>query len=186
MSRPRFDPRPPSKPVTRLALALVMACVICFFVLTYPARAHRIESALTTIELNERTGRLEIIHEIYHHDLEHVMSQTQGRSIDFSSDPEALREAVDWLDRDFRLIDGKGRALKLQRVGAEIERGHLLIYYETARPKSLEILKVFNQMLMEPIPQQVNRVNIRIDGPTRTLVFHRGDGWLELPISPSD
>ncbi len=162
------------------AILLAIASVLAIAIAT-PARAHRLESAMTTIESNSSTAQLEIIHEINYHDLEHVMSQLLGRSTDLASDLPALREAIEWLEEGFDLTDEDKRTFPLKRVGAEIDRGRLLIYYETTHPRGLTSLRVFNQMLMKLIPQQVNQVNIRIDGPTRTLVFRLGDGWKELP-----
>ena len=79
-------------------MAFAGACVLASSISCPPAWAHRLESAMSTIESNARTGKIEIIHEINYHDLEHVMNLAASDSVDLvtppsggGSEPKTLR-----------------------------------------------------------------------------------------------
>lgn len=152
-----------------------------------PALGHRLNAALTTIEVNERRERLEIVHRFYVHDAEQALPLLLDRGADGGSDlyddPAARLRFALYVHEAFRL-SANGTALPLDLLGAEIEGEHLWIYQIGPVPAAdATTLRVHQPALQELWPDQVNQVNVRLRGPVRTLEFRAGDapGTLALP-----
>lgn len=147
---------------------------------TTAALAHRLPEGLTTIELNENTGNIEIVHHLHAHDVEVVLSEIR-KDAQWSLDTlEAQAQLALYVEEHFQIIDrSNGKPVKLKLIGAELDKDEILVFQETEGPLPSS-LSMRHDALRGTIPEQVNTVNILIDSQIRTLVFAKKDTWKDL------
>jgi len=150
-----------------------------------PALGHRLNAALTTVELNERRERLEVVHRFYVHDAEQALPLLLGNAgrHDLYDDPAARLRFALYVHERFALSAG-GSPLTLDLLGAEIDGDYLWVYQIGPIPGAdADTLRVRQPALQELWPDQVNQVNVHLRGPPRTLEFRAGDdaGSVTLP-----
>jgi len=152
---------------------------VLFFAAT-AALAHRLPEGLTTIELNENTGNIEIVHHLHAHDVEVALSEIL-KNPQWSLDTlEAQAQLALYVEKRFHIIDrSNGNPIKLKLIGAELDNDEILVFQETEGPLP-STLSMRHDALRGIIPEQVNTVNILIDSQTRTLVFAKKDTWKDL------
>lgn len=137
-----------------------------------PAIAHRLEAALSVVEINPSSGVLEITHRLYAHDLEHALDLGPvGAGYFETSEGQAAIKA--YCERQFFLGDGRGKAMPLQFVGAELSGDLLYVYFEAGR-YSGRALTLDSNLLQDFTQAQVNQVNVRRDGKTISARFQTG------------
>lgn len=148
--------------IRRLALLLAL-------LLAAPVLAHQQKLAVSTIAVNPRTDRLEVVHQVPVHDAEHALKR-QGIAADIVAS-DASREAfARYVARRFTLEAG-GRPVALDYVGSEVSGGSLMVYQEAAKPRAGASLRVNSQILTDVWARQENRVNIGRGTNVRTFVF---------------
>lgn len=140
-----------------------------------PAAAHQQKAAITTVEHNPRTGMIEVVHRVPHHDAEHALRQQGMATPDIVNDIESRRAFARYAAARFS-IEAEGMPLELRLLGTEIEGGNLLIFQEGASPQTGAEIIVHSQVLTDVWARQVNRVNIGSGTSPETLVFRSGDG----------
>ncbi len=151
-----------------------------------PAASHRLNAAVTTLEVNPRSGVLEVVHEVFLHDLDHALVARLGRAPQLETGSQDTRDAVEWLAGQFTVRDSEGQVRPLALVGAERDHDRLIIYRELAEPGPLEQLFVSDRILMDHFPAQINRVNVIEDGQVRTLIFQGADAADFQRIAPAE
>jgi len=145
-----------------------------------PAQAH--EEAVGFTELVVIVGedgtcepsgcRVEVAHRLSVHDAESTLMNVLGARADLVGDPEAQQKFADYVASRFVLADGATRdSLSLSLLGGEVERGYYWVYQEGQLPPGTSEILVSQAVLMDAIPRQTNRVNIKLDGRVSTLVF---------------
>ncbi|MFN4038110.1 MAG: DUF6702 family protein [Erythrobacter sp.] len=145
-------------------LALVTALL-----LAAPVLAHQQKLAVSTIAVNPRTDKLEVVHQVPVHDAEHALKR-QGIAADIVGS-DASREAfARYIARRFKL-ELAGKPVALSYVGSEVSGGSLMVYQEAARPRAGATLRVNSQILTDVWARQENRVNIGAGTNVRTFVF---------------
>lgn len=148
--------------IRRLALLLAL-------LLAAPVLAHQQKLAVSTIAINPRTDKLEVVHQVPVHDAEHALKR-QGIAADIVAS-DASREAfARYVARRFTLEAG-GRPVALDYVGSEVSGGSLMVYQEAAKPRAGASLRVNSQILTDVWARQENRVNIGRGTNVRTFVF---------------
>ncbi len=137
-----------------------------------PALAHRLEAALSVVEVNPSSGVLEITHRLYAHDLEHALDLGPvGVGYFETSEGQAAIKA--YCERQFLIADGQGKAIPLQFVGAEVSGDLLYVYFEAGRYLGRE-LTLDSNLLQDFTEAQVNQVNVRRGGKTVSARFQTG------------
>ncbi|MGF1457030.1 MAG: DUF6702 family protein [Alphaproteobacteria bacterium] len=162
--------------IRSLALLIVPAAALLWAgaaVLMGPisAKAHRLNAAQTTVDVNPRNGALEVVHEVFIHDLEEAFVRRFGRALILSEGGQDVALAVALVTDAFTLRARSGDPVPLSLVGAERNFDRLVIYRDAASPPALKDLLIADEILMETFPAQTNRVNVRHGGRVRTLVF---------------
>lgn len=148
--------------IRRLALPLAL-------LLAAPVLAHQQKLAVSTIAVNPRTDKLEVVHQVPVHDAEHALKR-QGIAADIVAS-DASREAfARYVARRFTLEAG-GRPVALDYVGSEVSGGSLMVYQEAQKPRAGASLRVNSQILTDVWARQENRVNIGRGTNVRTFVF---------------
>jgi hypothetical protein len=155
-----------------LAGALVLGAVLAA---PLPAAAHQQKRAISTMAVNPRTQKLEIMHQVPVHDAEHALRALGADTPDIIAS-EASREAfAAYVARRFAVaVDGK--AVTPDYVGSEIAGGSLWVYQELPAPKPGTPVTVNSQILTDMWASQENRVNIGYGPSVTTLIFTAGTG----------
>jgi hypothetical protein len=133
------------------------------------ALAHQQKIAISSIALNPRTDRLEVVHQVPVHDAEHALKR-QGIAADIVASDKSREAFASYVARRFKL-EAAGKPVVLAYVGSEIIGGNLMVYQEAAKPRSGATLSVNSQILTDVWARQENRVNIGRSTQVRTFVF---------------
>lgn len=135
-----------------------------------PVAAHQQKIAISTIAVNPRTDRIELVHQVPVHDAEHALRFQGAQNPDIIGS-DASREAfAAYVTRRFRLW-ADGEIVTPAYVGSEIVGGNLMVYQEAPRPRSGAAFTVNSQILTDVWARQQNRVNIGAGTKVRTFVF---------------
>ena len=156
-----------------LALAVLFAGV--------PAAAHQQKLAISTVSVNPRTDRVEIVHQVPLHDAEHALRHGGVHSPDIVSNPESREAFADYVTTRFPVRIGD-RFAKLTFVGSEVKGGSLWVYQEMPVPASSQTVSINSQILTEVWARQENRVNLGGGTDVKTLIFRAGDGFKEAEL----
>ncbi len=133
------------------------------------AAAHQQKLAVSTIAVNPRTDKLEVVHQVPVHDAEHALKR-QGIAADIVASNESREAFARYVARRFKLEAG-GKPVALTYVGSEVSGGSLMVYQEAAKPRAGASLSVNSQILTDVWARQENRVNIGRGTNVRTFVF---------------
>jgi len=137
--------------------------------------AHRTPGSLTTVKWNETTGRTEVIHRLHTHDAELGVGASLGLPGLSVEEIEGRAQIALYVEAHF-YIKGVDKELKFELVGAELSGNDILVYQELAGRLPQSVL-VWDDILMEAFPAQLNQVNIEDGESVNKLVFKKGDGW---------
>lgn len=146
--------------------------LLALALLSSPVFAHRIEAALSVVEVNPTSGVLEITHRLYAHDLEHALDLGPVGAGYFET-PEGQVAIKAYCERQFFLGDGQGKTLALQFIGAELSGDLLYVYFEAGRYRGRD-LTIDSNLLQDFTEAQVNQVNVRRAGKTVSARFQTG------------
>ena len=133
------------------------------------AAAHQHKLAVSTIAVNPRTDKLEVVHQVPVHDAEHALKR-QGIAADIVASSDSREAFARYVARRFKLEVG-GKPVALTYVGSEVSGGSLMVYQEAAKPRAGASLSVNSQILTDVWARQENRVNIGRGTNVRTFVF---------------
>ena len=116
--------------------------------------------------------RVEVAHRLAIHDAESTLMNVLGARADLYGDRAAQEKLEAYVATRFSLADpATGEPVDLTLLGGEVERGYYWVYLEGEIPAETAELDISNTVMMDAIPNQTNRVNIRLNGETQTLVF---------------
>ena len=137
--------------------------------------AHRAPGSLTTIEWNPASEKTEIVHRLHSHDAELGV----GAALDIPDlsvhDLEGRANIALYVEARFSITSGEDN-LRLELVGAELVGDYILVYQVQAGRLPQEI-RVFDSILRDIYPEQINQVNIQDGDSVRTLAFSDDDDW---------
>lgn len=142
------------------------------------AVAHQQKAAETTVLFNKHSGQLEVSHRFYLHDTEHAVQSLFNKKADILNSEETQLQFANYAATQFLVHTLADENLPLTSVGYEVEGKFFWVYQETAIPKNLSGVKLFNGALRELWPTQINMVNIEGKGTIRTLYFSENKDWL--------
>jgi hypothetical protein len=140
--------------------------------LATPALAHRMNTAMSLIEVSPTTQKLELTHTLYAHDMEGVLAAGAVR-MSWLESPQGEAAIKAYCLRQFTITDQRGRPLRLTFVGVELRGDSIQVYFEAPRFSGSSII-VDSNFLQEVSDSQVNRVNVRVNGRTNSAVFEAG------------
>ena len=151
-----------------------------------PLHAHEQAIGLTEVTLiapedggdcTPDTCRIEVAHRLSIHDAESTLMSILGARADLVGNEDAQAKFAAYVADRFLVTDASsGEDVALSLLGGEVERGYFWVYQEAPMPTRFEALSISQGVLMDAIPQQTNRVNIRRDGAVKTLVFSGDPG----------
>ena len=145
------------------------------------AQAHLEQTLLTTIAFNPRTQRLEVIHQIYAHDVEHAFGNLIQAEGGLDSLPAQAFVSVE-LGNTFKLWQPNGEKIPLALVGAELEAEFFYIYQEAETAGVPESMKIEHGMLRNYWPDMRNYLNVDYGSSIKSLIFSNNDGVKTITI----
>ena len=151
------------------------------------AAAHQQKFAISTVSLNERTGMIEIAHQVPVHDAEHalVVQRTGNPNIhtpDIIGSEDSREAFARYVTRRFLLVVN-GEIITPDYVGSEITGGSLWGYQETPAPEGEALIRINSQILTDVWARQENRVNIGGGTSVQTFIFKSGDVAQTAPLT---
>lgn len=161
-----------------IARAAVMIAAAGLALAPLPAAAHRGHGALSVVEIDARTGGVRVSHRIPAHDAEPALAQIAPDAQASLDDPEAIDALKGYMLRSFSLaVNGAPVVLTLKNMtlGADEVR----FEYVGKVADASAAIDVRAAMFADIYGDEVNQVNIRRLGVTRTLVFNGPDA--EVP-----
>lgn len=154
-------------------LRRLLALLVLAAALAVPAAAHQQKIAISTLAINPRTDRLELVHQVPVHDAEHALKR-QGIAADIVGSADSREAFARYVARRF-ILEAGGKPVALDYVGSEISGGNLMVYQEAAKPRRGVALRVNSQILTDVWTRQENRVNIGGGTAVRTFLFSVND-----------
>lgn len=116
--------------------------------------------------------RVEVAHRLSIHDAESTLMSVLGARADLVGDETAQAKFADYVARRFALANAStGESVPLTLLGGEVERGYYWVYQEGLIPAGTSEVTVIQSVLMDAIPRQTNRVNIKSGAEVETLIF---------------
>ena len=138
-------------------------------------QAHLEQTLLTTVAFNSRTQRLEVVHQIYAHDVEHAFGNLVQAEGGLDNVPAQALLGVE-LGKTFKLWKLDGEEIPLALVGAELEAEFLYIYQEAGITAIPESMRVEHGMLRNYWPNMRNYLNVDYGAVIKSLIFSDNDG----------
>ena len=147
------------------------------------ALADRQPLGLTTIKRSPTSGAIEVIHRLHNHDAELGLNRVLGERVASLDTLEGRARFALYVESRFTVAtasdDGVGAPLALELIGAELDGQDILVYQEYTGEFPTAIV-IRNDVLRDVFPEQVNLVNVAVDGDIRSLTFRDDDAWLTL------
>ncbi len=158
------------------------AFVLIALLLAAPAWAHQQKIAISTVSINPRTERLEIVHQVPVHDAEHALRVRGAKTPDIIGSDTSREQFAAYVTQRF-LLEIDGQAISPDYVGSEITGGSLFVYQEAPAPSAATaVVRVNSQLLTDVWARQENRVNIGAGSQVQTLIFTTGDPAREATL----
>ena len=145
-----------------------------------PALAHRMDAAISTLDIRPDGRTLQVTHRLYAHDLEHTLDLGPV-GVGWFDTGEGQQALGAYAARAFVLRDGRGRDVALRFVGAETQGDLVFIYFEGTLPRGRE-LEVDSNLLVEFSEAQRNLVNLQRGSQTVSATFGVSDGPRRMTI----
>jgi hypothetical protein len=164
----------------RLASALVTAGAIAAAACVGPALAHRMDAAISVLDIRPDGRTLQVTHRLYAHDLEHTLDLGPV-GVGWFDTGDGQQALGAYARGAFVLRDGRGRDVPLRFIGAESSGDLVLIYFEGEVPSG-RTLEVDSNLLVEFSDRQRNLVNLVRGSQTVSATFGAGDGARQLTI----
>lgn len=150
------------------------AFLLIALLLAVPAWAHQQKIAISTVAVNPRTDRLELVHQVPVHDAEHAL-RVQGVKVpDIVGSADSREAFARYITRRF-LLEIDGQTVTPDYVGSEIIGGSLFVYQDSSAPMPGASVRINSQILTDVWARQENRVNIGGGTAVTTFIFTAGD-----------
>lgn len=160
--------------------AVVFALTAGALLSPLPAAAHRGHSALSVVEFDSRTGGVTVSHRFQTHDTEPSLAVIAPDAQSSLDDPDAVKALTDYVGAHFR-VAVKGQVVVLALKDMTLGADEVRMVYAGQVPASdvTGQIDVMAAMFADVYDDQVNQVNVRRVGVTRTLVFQGQDAEIQ-------
>jgi hypothetical protein len=152
---------------------------ILLFGIPQITEAHRQHIGWTSINWNDRANSLELVHRVHEHDAQLYLDRNTDEEASVT-DLRGRAEFALYLSNHFRISVEPETAETVELIGAELIGQYLMVYQEFTLTGPPKALAVYSGILMDQFPDQVNMVNIDINGVKQTLQFNRSDDSSQL------
>lgn len=157
-----------------------LVTLIVSFIVPVGANAHRMDSALSIINIGAN-GTVEITHRLFAHDIEHQF-ELNSIGMDYFETPEGQRQIETYLRQAFIFNDAQNQPIALNFIGAQIEGDLLYVYFEGQIGNNGEF-NIDSNILNQFSAAQTNFVNIHKGDTIKSVVFSGGQGVTAVAIA---
>lgn len=158
------------------AVGCFVAILVWCFSFAFAATAHPYHTSLAEVHYNPKTQTLEIALKVFADDMEQTLSESAKKPVTISQDPTVQALLAAYLKKKVAVeLPGKMLA-PLKYLGSEPENDMHWLYFEIPlKPASLKNFTLLNEVLLEAFPDQVNIMNLQVNGQKKTLLFRQDD-----------
>lgn len=146
--------------------------------------AHPYHVSLAELEFNRKDHSLEVALKVLPCDIESAISQQVGRQIRLETYSKLSEEIIKYLKAHFKVKTKAGLSLRSYTwIGQQLSVKEMWLFFEISVPKGCKNLDGFefeNTLLFNVSRNQVNTVNVKDNGPLRTLTFSKGKSKQKL------
>jgi hypothetical protein len=152
--------------------ALALCILAGLIVPPKSALAHRMNAAMSLVEISPSSGKLQVTHRLFAHDLEGALG---ARSVDMAwfETPQGKAALRDYCLAQFVVRGHNNRVIALTLIGVEVDGAVIHAYFEGPRLRGPTIV-VDSNFLQDISESQVNQVNVRANGRTVSAIFQTG------------
>ncbi len=143
------------------------------------ALAHRMNTALSVLEVNDSATHVEVSHKLYAHDLEDVFGLNTA-SLDYFESDFGMKQLDNYLRLNF-VITSNGSPIDIKFVGTQVDFDVVYALYEF-ETKADNIYQIDSNVLFDFNRDQTNFVNIHYKGNVQSYSFKRGDGSVTFSL----
>lgn len=108
-------------------LSLSLLCVVF---MSGVLMAHQQKESYTTVNFNQRTSNIEVVHRFYLHDAEHAINRMLDTKADIINNKQSQAAFAQYVKQNFGLRVNESTELSLHYVGFEVEGKYLWVYQE--------------------------------------------------------
>lgn len=160
----------------RVAVTVALALGLAITALSArPARAHPLHTTITELSEDRASGVVRATIRVFADDFGAAVSRARRGGLPAAAGAQWDATALGYLATTFGFLDRAGRALPMHTCGTRRTGELLWICVETSSPSGLAALQVRNAMLSELFADQVNVVQVSLNGARRSLLFTKGD-----------
>lgn len=154
----------------------IFLLIFSLFFTTWKTQAHPYHLSLAEVKYNAKSQSLEIALKIFTDDLEKTLSISAKKPVEMKQTPEIKKQLETYLKQNFRL-ENAAKQVYLQRfLGHEMEADAQWLYLEIpVKLQDLKQAKFRNQVLLEVYNDQMNLMNLDLNGQKKTLIFKEGE-----------
>ncbi len=148
------------------------------FVMSSTVYSHNIYTSFTRIDWNTEDSSLEVVFEVFPHELEEKLSTIIGKQLAFNIDEdyEALAAALPGYLEESLVIINNDTLIPLSYLGFEIQNDLVIMYLEANLPKQPNKLTIINTALLDDVPGQINSITAAIQGQKQSGQIDKGTG----------
>ncbi|MFC3122563.1 DUF6702 family protein [Agaribacter flavus] len=172
-----------SHSLTKRSFVLFLTFVLLLAFGASPAIAHQVKAAISRVELNPRTDKLEIMHRFDLHDAEHAVQELFDNTADIHKREETQKMFAEYVVERFGIYHADDTQVALKLVGFEVEGKHFWVYQEADKPDTLGGLQIVHNALRDIWHAQTNTVNVKFDATINTLTFTENTEVLNIDFS---
>ncbi|WP_297507855.1 DUF6702 family protein [uncultured Caulobacter sp.] len=169
----------------RRAAVLIAAASLALAPL--PAAAHRGHGALSVVEIDARSGAVTVSHRVPTHDAEPALALIAPDAQASLDDPEAVEALKRYVAKRFSVtVNDSPIALTLKDMTLGADEVRFEYAGKIAPGEASGAVAVTAAMFADIYGDEVNQVNVRRRGVTRTLVFNAPEATTPQVLDPLD
>ena len=166
--------------IAKIRKAYIFAFLIFTFALMPVEASHRYHTSLTRMDYNDKEKSVEITIQLFTHDLIPMLERQAKKKIDLETTPDIDKLILEYVNKNFVLIDRNNKKREPIWVGKELEVDVALVHIEIPLAEGLMGAQLKNTIFFEGFPEQTNFVTARFDGKKSDLLFKAGDKFKEV------
>lgn len=150
-----------------------------------PAAAHRGHGALSVVEIDVKSGEVRVSHRVPTHDAEPALALIAPDAQASLDDPEAVEALKLYMDKRFLLaVSNQTVALTLKDMTLGADEVRFEYSGRIAPNQTRAEVAVISALFADVYADEVNQVNIRRAGITRTLIFSGAEAGVPQSLEP--
>lgn len=134
------------------------------------------------MQFNPKEKGFEISVRLFTDDLEKALSRESGQKIQITPKPDTDPLIEKYIRKHFMLTDTRKQHRNYTYLGHEAEGDANWVYLEMPIDGTVKTVEMQQDVLMDMFDDQVNLVNLQVDGQRKTYVFRKGQPQQEVAL----